>query len=463
MIKAVIFDLDGVLVDAVDIHYQAFQKAIHLFGFSVPPVLHNSVYNGLPTSSKLEMLTQTFNLPRGLHAFINEMKQKYTQEALEKTLIPSQIQISMLKDLKAHGYQLAVASNCTRQTVDLVLQKLHINRFFDVVLSREEIARPKPDPEIYRKCLELLKVRDDECLILEDSKPGLIAAQGAASHVVQVRSVQEVTLPWIKNRILASEQKSFPEPETIEIIIPMAGLGSRFQEAGYPDPKPFIPVLGKPMIQWVIDNLNSRCYRTRFTFVVNKTHFETYEVEKRLLELAPGSHIIPIPGYTEGAACTVRLAMDHIPSDRPLVLANSDQYVDLDFDAFLCSAMLKRQDGLIMTFPANESKWSYAKTDAQGSVIQVAEKEPISNDATVGIYFFRRADLFTWGCEAMIRKNIRTNGEFYACPVYNELIQAGKTIGIFSIPSTSMHGLGTPEDLNTFIDESPQRLTSEAA
>jgi dTDP-glucose pyrophosphorylase len=243
----------------------------------------------------------------------------------------------------------------------------------------------------------------------------------------------------------------------------MAGLGSRFKDAGYPDPKPFIPVNGKPMIQWVVENLSSTRYRTHFTFIVNRLHLDSYRLDEKLSKMVPGCNIVTVPGKTEGAACTVLLAMDEIAQDRPLLIANSDQYVDVCIDDFLTIAMHPSRDGLIMTFPASDKKWSYAKVNTEGWVSEVAEKNPISSHATVGIYLFKSAKSFVDACQSMIRLDQRTNGEFYVCPVYNELIRAGGKVSIFPISEEAMHGLGTPEDLDYFLKLSnrvPEKLAA---
>lgn len=463
MIKAIIFDLDGVLVDAVSLHYEAFSRAINLFGFEVPPAIHGISYNGLPTTVKLEMLSQVSSLPRGLHSFINEMKQVYTQQLLNHKIKPSLTQINLLKTLRERGIRLAVASNCTRSTVDLVLEKLQIKPFFDVILSKDDVTKSKPDPEIYLRCLKQLGARGDEVLILEDSPPGILAAQKVTSHVSIVKSPSEINLSYLNAQISKFRDQTYLDPRTVEIVIPMAGLGTRFSEAGYQDPKPLIKVDGKPMIQWVIDNLSSKNYRTRFNFIVNRTHLEQFDLERQLSNLAPGCQIISVPNKTEGAACTVLLALDRIAQDRPLVIANSDQFVETSFDEFLKRALGSDKDGLIMTFPATETKWSYARLDESGSVIEVAEKKPISAHATVGIYYFKTAELFQRASFSMIRSNIRTNDEFYVCPVYNELIQAGGKVGIFPISGTAMHGLGTPEDLDLFLERKVNKSWRPAA
>ncbi|NDG26216.1 MAG: HAD family hydrolase [Proteobacteria bacterium] len=460
MIKAIIFDLDGVLVDAVEIHYQAFNRAVQLFGFQIPANLHGFSFNGLPTMTKLEMLSQTCGLPRGLHPFINEMKQTFTQELILEKVAPNSDLKSLLRELRRRGIKLGVASNCVSKTVDLVLNKMQIAQFFDVILSREQVNHPKPHPMIYQACFEKLKIPAHECLILEDSRPGILAAQKACPNVLVIKNPKEVNLGRIENELKKIDAGTFAKEPVVEIVIPMAGLGSRFSEAGYRDPKPLIDVMGKPMIQWVVENLESHQYRSHFTFIVNEIHLKSYRLDDKLSQLVPGCNIVTIPGKTEGAACTVLLALDEISLDRPLVIANSDQYVDFSFDQFLTKAFGSHLDGLILSFPAAETKWSYARVDQLGKVREVAEKKPISDHATVGIYFFKTGQSFVEAAQSMIRLEQKTNGEFYVCPVYNELIRMGADVGLFPIPRNAMHGLGTPEDLDSFLKEFDSNLFS---
>ena len=239
----------------------------------------------------------------------------------------------------------------------------------------------------------------------------------------------------------------------LNIVIPMAGAGSRFAKAGYQDPKPLIPVFGKPMIQVVIDNLTPACQH-RFIFICQRAHVQEYGLRQKLSQFAPHSELIEIEGLTEGAACTVLKAADLINSDDPLMIANSDQYVDTDINRYLAIESERHLDGLIMTMKASHPKWSFAATDATGLVTLVAEKDPISEDATVGIYNFARGADFVLAANQMIEKGLRVNGEFYVAPVYNEMIGKGAKIGIANIgddQGNGMFGIGTPEDLQLFI------------
>ncbi len=463
MIKAIIFDLDGVLVDAVEWHYLAFNRALRLFGYQIEPQEHSSLYNGLPTAVKLELLSQRVGFPTQLHGFVNQMKQKYTIQLIENSCHPRQELLGLLNYMKGQGYRFAVASNSIRATVEMMLDKMGIRNHFEVVLSNEDVKRPKPEPEIYQKCMERLGVTPEEVMIIEDSIPGIQAARKATENVMIVAGPHEVTQDFVWKNIKffndRRKAKAAPgdpaqtkfTPNTVEIVIPMAGLGQRFSAAGYAKPKPMIDVLDKPMIQWVVENIRPKSVPSHFNFICNRSHIEEYQLDKFLARLAPGCNIISVPGVTEGAACTILLAKEFINNHRPLIIANSDQWVEVSIDEFVTLAKRDKRDGLIMTFHATEKKWSYAKVDDTGKVTQVAEKNPISDHATVGIYYFNQGRDFIDAAEEMIRRDIRTNGEFYVCPVYNQLIEQGKNNAIHEIQRGQMHGLGTPEDLTVFI------------
>ena len=231
----------------------------------------------------------------------------------------------------------------------------------------------------------------------------------------------------------------------------MAGRGSRFQDVGYTFPKPLIDVNGKTMIEVVVDNLRPNCDH-RFIFICQKEHYDKYDLYHILQNATKNKfEIVQIDGVTEGAACTVLTASQYINSDEDIMIANSDQFIDVDINNFINDGRQDAVDGLIMTFKASHPKWSYARVDSSGRVIEVAEKKLISDKATVGIYYFKRGSDFVGAAESMIEKNIRTNNEFYVCPVYNELILNDKNINIHNISAENMHGMGTPEDLTSFL------------
>jgi dTDP-glucose pyrophosphorylase len=245
----------------------------------------------------------------------------------------------------------------------------------------------------------------------------------------------------------------------LNIVVPMAGAGSRFAKAGFKDPKPLIPIFGKPMIQLVVNNL-APAIKHRFIFICQRAHVAEYGLKEKLSSYAPGCILIELDGLTEGAACTVLAAKSWIENDDALMIANSDQFVDADINDYLNQMNEHHLDGLIMTMTATDPKWSFAAIDPSGKVTRVVEKEPISSEATVGIYNFKRGKDFVRGAEEMITNNLRSNGEFYVAPVYNQLIERELHIGIWNIgddAGNGMHGLGTPSDLEIF-KRNPQAL-----
>lgn len=237
----------------------------------------------------------------------------------------------------------------------------------------------------------------------------------------------------------------------LQIVIPMAGRGSRFADQGYKLPKPLIPVHGAPMTRLVIDNLRpTRPHR--FTFICQRAHLDDFGLAEHLAEWAPGCEVVGIDRVTEGAACTVLLAKDAIDSDDALMIANCDQYVDVAIDDYLADLDARELDGLIMTMKANDPKWSYVGFDEAGRVSTVVEKRVISDEATVGIYNYRHGRDFVTAAEEMVARNLRVNNEFYVAPAYNLLLERGHTLGVYSIGTegAGMYGLGIPEDLAKF-------------
>lgn len=238
----------------------------------------------------------------------------------------------------------------------------------------------------------------------------------------------------------------------LNILLPMAGRGERFREAGFKLPKPLIDVQGRPMTKVVIDNLRPNAAH-RFIFLCLREHIEQFGLDEKLAEWAPGREIIIVDQVTQGAACTVLLAKHLFNNSNPLMIANCDQYVDCDIDDYLSTMEQSTADGLIMTFLSDHPKWSYCGMRTDGTVSSVIEKKVISNEATVGIYNYRKGSDFVSAAEEMIKKDLRVNGEFYVAPVYNEMIAKGAKLVTHNIGSDGkgMYGLGTPADYDYFM------------
>lgn len=237
----------------------------------------------------------------------------------------------------------------------------------------------------------------------------------------------------------------------MNIVIPMAGRGKRFADAGHTTPKPLIPIHDKPMIEVVLNNLRPRRAH-RFVFVVLGAHIAEFRLDTVLKALVPDCAVIGVDQVTEGAACTVLLARDLIDNDDALMIANCDQWVDAEIDDYLGVMDREGADGLIMTMWADDPKWSFVRFDASGAVCEVVEKQVVSNEATVGIYNYRRGRDFVRAADRMIAADRRVNGEFYVAPVYNELLRAGRKVIVYNVGREldGMYGLGIPADLAKF-------------
>ena len=199
MIKAIIFDLDGVLVDATQWHYRAMNKALALFGYTITSEEHHGSYNGLPTREKLKYLSKEKGLPEVLHDIIYTMKQKYTQDMIEQFCRSDHEKHYMLMMLKKRGFRMAVCSNAISRTVEVILNKLEISHFFEFALSNQDITKPKPDPQIYLKAFDTLRLKPTECLIIEDAKPGIEAAEASGAFVLKVKGYYQVNYKLITN------------------------------------------------------------------------------------------------------------------------------------------------------------------------------------------------------------------------------------------------------------------------
>jgi len=326
-----------------------------------------------------------------------------------------------------------------------------VMEYVDYYVSNEDVKRTKPYPEMYWQCMTALNVLPKNTVIIEDSHIGRQGALDSGAHLVPVKDSYDLTMEKIDEAIDTLNgviKKMIPwRDKKMNVLIPMAGAGSRFAAAGYTFPKPLIEVNGKPMIQVVAENLNVDAH---FIYIVQKEHYDKYNLKQLLNLISPGCDIVQVNSLTEGAACTTLLAKELINNDEPLLMANSDQYVEWNSNECLYAFTADGVDGGIVTFRATHPKWSFAKLGDDGFVTEVAEKNPISNIATVGIYYWKKGSDYVKYAEQMIEKNIRTNGEFYVCPVFNEAIGDGKKIRVKDIPK--MWGIGTPEDLNYFLE-----------
>ena len=453
----VIFDLDGVLVDARELHYEALNRALATVDqkYVVQRQEHLSTYDGLPTSKKLNMLTKNKGLPKELHNAVWQRKQEMTYKIISEEMEHDVRMRDVLKRLREDGYRICCASNSIRESVKMMLLKKGLLEYVEFIYSNQDVKHPKPSPEMYLKCMIKAGIGPKYTLIVEDSHIGRKAALSSGAALCAVRNPDDVTYEKVKGAIehnFKSQKIITPwQGGKMNVLIPMAGAGSRFEKAGYTFPKPLIDVNGKPMIQLVTENLN---IEARHIYIVQKSHYEKYNLQQLLNLISPECVIVQVDGVTEGAACTTLLAKEFINNDEPLVISNSDQVFEWDSNEFMYSMVADEVDGGILTFEATHPKWSFAKLGDDGFVTEVAEKNPISNIATAGVYYFRKGSDYVKYAEQMIERDIRTNNEFYVCPVYNQACEDSQKVKVFHIDR--MWGLGTPEDLNHYLTHHPR-------
>lgn len=445
MLKLILFDLDGVLIDTKWIHYACLNEA--LGDYSITEEEHINIYDGRKTTQKLEMLTERKGLPVDRYQEIYDLKQALTMDEIVKIQPRSHI-VDLFRKLTEDGYQVGVCSNSIRRTVLTALAKSQLMEYLSIIISNDDVKNPKPHPEMYWKAMSMQGCLPEETVIVEDSPQGLAAAHMSHANVIRVSSPEEVTIDNIYSKMSGEQFVTKWKDEKMNVLIPMAGAGSRFAQAGYTFPKPLIPVNGKPMIQVVVENLG---VEANFIYVVQKEHREKFNLDTMLELITAGQcTVIEVDGITEGAACTALLAKEFIDNDDPLFFANSDQFVEWRPIDFLYKMQEQQADGGIVTFKDTHPKWSFAKVDEETNMVtEVAEKNPISDNATAGYYYWKRGSDFVKYAERMIEKDIRVNNEFYVAPVYNQAIEDGRAIRIFE--ADKMWGLGTPEDLDYYL------------
>ncbi len=426
----VIFDLDGVLIQTPHMHAEALKAALTEYGYNVTNQSLDK-FNAIPTLVKLTLL----DIPEDFHNDIYKKKQEITMSLIEKYVFKTHKITILFSGLRSRGYKLAICTNSIRQTLDKCIELMGIE--VDASFCNQD-AKPKPSPDMYNKCMRELRFTPCETLIVEDSPVGIEAAISSGANVLKVTSPDEVTYSHI---FLNADSKI--EDQSMQIVIPAAGLGLRFSNAGYKTPKPLIDVNGIPMIEASNLCVGFHCKepiaitQPKMAKDIRKAGFKTIVIERP----------------TEGAACTLLLSEKFLNPGKPLCICNSDQIVSYDWIS--AARKLSYSDGVIITFESDDPKWSYVSIDEESDnedyvyVNKVAEKKVISSHATCGIYLWRKAGDFFDCARAMIRKNIRVNGEFYVCPVYNEAIARGMKISIEQ--ASSMDGLGTPEDLEKYL------------
>jgi HAD superfamily hydrolase (TIGR01509 family) len=452
MIKLVVFDFDGVLAALKEAHYVALNKALEFVGKEYVITLeeHISTFDGLSTKKKLDMLVKLKNFPAERVLEVFDKKQEFTLDAIEETLKYDGKLYDLLVSLRNRGVLTCVASNAIRATLEAGLKKLGVFELFNLIVSNEDVKNQKPNPEIYLYTMAKFGVSPKETIICEDSKHGRESAVLSGAHIFDVDSPEDLKQELLESMISRlndkKDQVKWSAKNTLTVLIPMGGRGSRFANVGYQLPKPLINVCGKPMIQRVIENLN---IDAEYIFLCRDEHVDTYLLKYLLPAMVPGCKVLSESGNNGGPASACLTIREHLDNDKHLLIANSDQIVEWNPSDFCYFAESNNVDGCIQTFTATGTKWSYVKLDENENVIEVAEKKEISNIATTGLYYFNKGSDYIRAVEKMVAAEDKVNGEYYIAPCYNYMIAEGAKIKRYNCEK--MHGIGVPDDLNNYI------------
>lgn len=447
MIKLVIFDIDGVLADSTKLHFETTREALAKFGYKNYTIEEDLALGTIPTRQKLFKLSEQGKISELDISNIWTYKGVLTSSRFDKEIaISPQIPI-LFEKLKEKGINIAIATNARRDYLDMILDKIGRENV-DYALSSTETGKPKPNPECYLTHMMFFGVSPKETVIVEDSFHGKTAAWLSGAHVYPVRDAFHWSFRELLGFINRLDRKPLIVPhisQDINVVVPMAGLGSRFPKEIWKHPKPFIDVDGKPMIKRVVENIN---VEARHIFIVRKEHMENDYYRYVVNNLVPDYKIVEVDRTTSGAASTVLLAETYI-SSKELLIVNSDNMIDWNA-AEVINSFKGHNAGLVCFEETDlDNKWSYVAVDSENRIREVREKKVISNYATTGHYWFKSGHDFIKAANKMIEVNDRTNNEFYVAPIFNYLKNGKGTI--FKIEKERFWGLGTPKELEFFL------------
>jgi HAD superfamily hydrolase (TIGR01509 family) len=457
-VRLIIFDLDGVLVESRDLHYEALNRALtEVAGpeFAISRDEHESVYDGLSTNQKLRLLTASKGLAEHLNHAIWTRKQELTEELVRTILRPTQHVLDAVVALKAMGFPIAVASNCIRSSVRSILEAIGIAPHIDVYVSNEDVAQPKPDPDMYLSVCRAFCVDPSEALVIEDSPKGFEAAARAGCHLMRVHSPADLSIAAVRDRIAAVESIQ----ETVTVVVPMAGPAPEMWASGISGgvaeaPVGLVDTAGKSIIQWAMSAVRSRRFSLRYVFIVKHSVLKSFNVASlcaAAVDYAP-LRIEGIQTDTLGAVRTIMSISDAaIPRDSPLVVTDGHHIAEWGVGHSFDTLLSTHADGAIAVHRSADPRWSYVR-HVPGQPVTVAEvrtdRDPVSSHACTGLYYYRRAGDFFSAAESLVARGARERGLYYTASTFNELISRGRRV--VTVPVERMWSLRTPSEARSF-------------
>lgn len=431
--KKYLFDLDGVLVNTVDIQYDSTLKAISKYvNINLTNDIESILRSTITTFKKLDYLIQKNIISNEQKVDIYNEKKKIADDKFKNLKVDNE-KVKLFSFLKHKSCIISVVTNGNRNSSKIILEALGLNDLVDLLISNEDVVNPKPHSEPYIKAISHFGGDLKDFIIFEDSEIGLIAANGTGCKVNQVKNVNDVNIDLIKNL----------NNININILIPAAGLGSRFQKRGFKLQKPLIELGNKTLIDHAITSLD---IEGNYIFIIRKIdNNSNVELIKLLKSIKYDCKIIEIDYVTEGSASTCYLAKELINNNSELIISNCDQILRWNSKKYL--EYSSNYDCSVLTYKSNENKNSYIKTDETNKGIEIREKEVISDNALVGVHYFKKGSDFIDSYEYIFKNKIKFKNEYYVSTVCNNLINIGKEVVNYPFQKDEIYySTGTPED-----------------
>lgn len=466
-VELIVFDLDGVLVESKDLHYDALNEAItHVAGvdYIITRPEHETVYDGLSTNQKLRLMTIHKNLPLAAHKPIWVKKQQLTDEMVRDQLKPDRVLLDSLQSLKAAGYPLAVASNCIKSSVHNILDSIGVLPLVDAYFSNEDVEHAKPAPDIYAKACATFGVDPQATLVVEDSVKGFEACVRAGCHLFKVDTPADVRADAILDRVSAINLSGKP----VTIVVPLAGTNDLYwmdgPEAVPSEIPPFLTdANGAPALEWVVRPLLNSRYAQKFVFIVKEAQRAKFKLDSllpRIVGFRP-TKVVSVHGETLGALKTVMMAKDVISRDAPLLLCTCSNVTAWLPGMSVDDLIDVQADGALATVESTDPRSSYVRVHkGTHDVVDVHEKVPVSDTACTGLYYWRRGSDFFAAAKSQLLRAVKTKGLYFLAPAYNEAIRSGLSVKV--VPTKACWSVRNVHEIRAFADEFVSKHVDDA-
>ena len=436
-----LFDLDGVLADTHDIQCNSTFDALRNYKNVILEAKDDIdlIYSTIPTKDKLVILCNKGLIKENDIDSIYELKKQLCNSHLS-ILSEDKEKQQLFRHLKDNDCKIAVITNGNKASSKIILNNIGVSQYVDLLITNEDVNNRKPHPEPYIRAISHFGKSLEDYIIFEDSEVGLLAARATGVSVEEVVNVKDVNIRNISKFL-------YPKPPEVNILIPMAGLGSRFSERGFKKTKPLIDVDGVPMIDKVISSLD---ISGNYIFVVRNNQ-DTQTIKGYIYKNYANAKVIDVNYLTEGPASSCYLAKSLINNNAELIITNCDQYLEWNSNKFLSDARDNNYDCSVLTYKSSDQKNSFLETDDKGKVIKIIEKEVISDNALVGVHYFKEGKLFIESYEDIFKKNVKVKDEYYMSTVCNNMINK-YNVGYMSLGDGEKYwSLGTPSDYFEFL------------